>query len=124
MWRSFARWCADPNESVSQEIAPGQQFHVQRCKAPRMPQGGARGSKGATVAQQAAALADTVLSANDDGDFVVECKFDGWRVCAHVPDIDDEASARCASAPSRPRMGREGGAGRGSTRVACATYLD
>jgi ATP-dependent DNA ligase len=88
--------CADPNQSVSQEIVPGQQCMLQRCKHPLA--GKLKSGKSVTPAQQVATLADKILRGNEAGDFVVECKWDGWRVSAHIPDIDDEASARCALA--------------------------
>lgn len=94
--------CADPNEPVVSRVKVGQKFAVARAMAAE-----ARYGRGTVAAAQkkaagpgsAAGQAQAIvghLSRVCPGPFVVENKFDGWRVCLHVPDIRDLSTARCA----------------------------
>jgi hypothetical protein len=90
--------CVDPNARVVSNITVGQQFHLQRAVlASKASKVVSRKGEAASRPQQAAAIADKLTKGKADGGFVVENKFDGWRLASHIADIDDIDSLQCAA---------------------------
>ena len=91
--------CADPAATVVPQIKLGRPFHVMKANNFNVRAKGKQAkstSSTGTAEQQARTMLAAVHEAAPDSDFVVECKFDGWRVTTHIGDIDDASSIKCA----------------------------
>lgn len=90
--------CKDPTAPVVGRVQVGQKFAVAKAVTAE-----ARGQKAGTAASQARVASSAAGQAQSivqhlgrvcPGPFVIENKFDGWRVSLHVPDVADMSTAR------------------------------
>ena len=94
--------CADPHENVVSSLVVGQVFHPQKARKVQTKTVAQQKSANNARATQAADTVDTVTKGYPGGTFVVECKFDGWRVAVHVGDIHDKGTLQCAAPLTHP----------------------
>jgi hypothetical protein len=87
--------CANPDDLIMPTIQVGQKFHLQRALDPPGIKRAKKQKNHSSQLCSAAAIVQRISEHYPGGQFVVENKFDGWRICLHVPDITDLSSARC-----------------------------
>jgi ATP-dependent DNA ligase len=97
--------CKDPKQRVIGRIEVGQKFHMQSsvpAGAQDAKRNAKKGKPGASDTDAVKWIIDQIHKRYPRSRFLVECKFDGWRICLHVPDIAEMETARFASDLNSP----------------------